>query len=50
MDFPYISFFKEKKFNNEFDDRHSDAWLFFDIICTREIPSKKAKTGKNAVL
>ena len=50
MEFPSINFSKETEFINEFDDRHSDASLFFNIICTREVPWKKAKAGKNAVL
>ena len=47
MEFLYISFSKGKEFNNEFDDLHSDAWLFFDIICTRTVSMEKSKGRQN---
>ena len=34
----FISFSKRKEFNNGFDDWHSDVWLFFFVIYTREVP------------
>ena len=34
----FISFSKRKEFNNGFDDWNSDVWLFFFVICTREVP------------
>ena len=43
MEFSDINFSKEKKFNNEFDDLHSDVWLVFDIICTRKVSMEKSK-------
>ena len=43
MEFPYISFSKGKEFNNDFDDPHSDVWLFFDFIWTRKASMEKSK-------
>ena len=43
MEFPYISFSKGKEFNNEFDDPHSDVWLFYDFIWTRKASMEKSK-------
>ena len=41
MEFPYISFSKGKEFNNEFDDLHSNVWLFFHIIWSRKVSMEK---------
>ena len=38
-----INFSKGKEFNNGFDDWLSDVLLFFDIICTKEVPWEKSK-------
>ena len=56
MEFPYISFSKEKEFNNACDDHYGDVWLFL-ISFAREKSHGKNQTqtkmrsyGKNIFL
>ena len=49
FDIESIKFSKEKEFSNEFDDWHSNVWLFFLLFAGGKSYEKKEKASKKVV-